>query len=215
MPNSLTSNGRSLDENNNNLKNKESKNSEIKMYNGQKVASKSWPYEKNNNRKEFKSPTKELRVVPSFLNNNEFKFDKDQVKDLLKPSIPIIKVKAMTNTWKVIETTPNSNNNLDKTVNEIENKKWKISRQVPENGRNEFLDNKKTFNDNKYRDNMDNGYTNNTEMIKLKKKKRKKNKSKRRRHHHSSDESDNDNIELDWVERTKETLEMEKINSNG
>lgn len=73
--------------------------------------------------------------------------------------------------------------------------------------------NAKSMNDNKSINNNDlDNCTNNSAIIKLKKKKKKK--SKKRRHHHSN-ESDNDNIELDWVERTKETLEMEKNNSKG
>lgn len=150
-----------------------------------------------------------------------------------KATIPILKVKATTNSWQVVETTSSRKNNDDNDVKTTSN--WKISKTndlVKENKKSSISPEKNGSSSSsssqqekssKSSDSSDfDSRTEESHRIKKKKekkkekKKHKKNKEKKKKLKSSqqSDDSDFESTELSWVERTKETLDMENSNES-
>jgi len=132
-----------------------------------------------------------------------------------EPPIPILKVKATTNSWQVVETTPSVN--VKEHASAQSN--WKISKSSDSGHVVEKMSlssapslSHKESNDSDKSESM---HIEKKDKDKKKKKKRKKDKDRQRKRDREN-ESD-DEAELKWVERTKETLELENKthHSNG
>lgn len=146
----------------------------------------------------------------------------------VKEPIPILKVKATTNSWQVVEAKPTSSSkgsSDDKNL-KVQQSNWKISRSSYFSNNNQFSEKSTTLNGNSHEKYRDDKYNSNCHKehsdadkldraLKDKKKHKKKDKERQKRR---DDDSDDDDTELKWVERTKETLEMESKSqhkSNG
>lgn len=143
-----------------------------------------------------------------------------------KDAIPILKVKATTDSWQVVESIPSKQNdcNENKTISN-----WKISKagefvkenikQSSEISSHNIINKIKLKKDSESESEsckLQNEIRKKKKDKKQRKKKHKKNKEKKRKRRDSqqSDNSDFDSSELSWVERTKETLELETSDSN-
>lgn len=150
----------------------------------------------------------------------------------VKEPIPILKVKATTNSWQVVEakTTSSSSkaSNDDKNL-KVQQSNWKISRSSYFSINNQSSEKSTTLNGNTQEKYRDDKYKNNCQKEhsdaeklerahKDKKDKKKKHKKKDKERQRKRDDESDDETELKWVERTKETLELESKSqhkSNG
>ncbi|KAI2796749.1 Ubiquitin carboxyl-terminal hydrolase 42 [Blomia tropicalis] len=170
--------------------------------------------QKQTNKISQSTSTSNSSVISNPVNGN----DKSHIKNDREPlPIPILKVKATTNSWQVVESIPNTRNVEEKNAPKLHSN-WKIvnsnnhGESARLNGNDSQQHSSITYSGvDSYRKSKDYDNKKERKERKEKKKKRKKDKEKLKRKikRANDNDTDDDDTELKWVERTKETLEME------